>query len=117
MAKGYVSIQASTANTAGSTTPSTATPITVPSTTNATTVYVKMTNGSTAPTVACYAVIKGSVDAGTTYYVIATVYATTIASYVTDQAVSIPNDVGLVEVTFTGNTGQSVTVQSQLGYS
>lgn len=99
---------ASTSNTAGSTTNGTEW--------NASTAYggvlfAKITNGGTGPTVGCDFVVYLGESTGTKReYSRQT--APTTNSAVTEFEVDIPPGAMFVNVTFTGNTAQAVTVES-----
>lgn len=102
-------LQASTSNTAGSTT-------TGASWLDLTTKFggvaiLKITNGGTGPTVGCDAVLEISGDNSTPYeYSRAT--AGTTASTAYTFIVEIPIGVMYLRSKFVGNTGQSVTVEA-----
>jgi hypothetical protein len=83
---------------------------------------VKMTNGGTGPTAQCVcniliahnAALPTAGSAGTDWKTIATFGGDTTASKVTEQPVPIDPAIMCLEVEFTGNTGQSVTVEAYL---
>lgn len=101
-------IQASASNTAGSTTTS--------STLDLTTAYgagimAKITNGATGPTVACTATVNVSSDGATwKYFQAATAGVANNGVY--PFAFDLPAWVMYAQVVFTGNTGQTVTVEA-----
>lgn len=108
--KNLRTLQASTSNGAGSTTTGTAS--------NQTTalgclVTGKITNGGTGPTVGCNFAVLVSGD-NTNFKTLATYTAGTAASGVYEFAVEVPAGVQYVNAQFTGNTGQSVTVEAFL---
>lgn len=81
---------------------------------------IKMTNGATGPTVQCVAnimiahntVIPALASAGTDWKTIAVYSGGVTASYVTEIGLPIDPSVMCLEVEFTGNTGQNVTVEA-----
>jgi hypothetical protein len=83
---------------------------------------IKMTNGGTGPTAQCLcniliahnAVLPTAASAGTDWKTIATFGGDTTASKITEQAIPIDPAIMCLEVEFTGNTGQSVTVEAYL---
>lgn len=109
---------ASAANTAGSTTRGRL---------NMNAVYggtltFKMTNGGTGPTVQCIcniliahnATLPSAGSAGTDWKTIAQYGNGTTAGTITEISIPIDASVMCLEVEFTGNTGQSVTVEAFL---
>lgn len=109
----------STSNTAGSTTRST--PLDM-ETTYGGFLTIKMTNGGTGPTVQCVCNILVSHNAtppaagsaGTDWKTIASYAGGTTASAVTEVAMPIDPAIMALEIEFTGNTGQAVTVEAYL---
>lgn len=83
---------------------------------------VKITNGGTGPTVQCScnvlvahnATLPAAGSAGTDWKTIYTIGGGTTASAVTEIAIPIDPSVMALEVEFTGNTGQAVTVEAYL---
>jgi len=83
---------------------------------------IKMTNGGTAPTLQCVcnvliahnATLPAAGSAGTDWKTIATIGGGTVASYPTEVGFPIDPSIMCLEVEFTGNTGQSVTVEAYL---
>lgn len=83
---------------------------------------VKMTNGATGPTVQCTcnvlvahnATLPTAASAGTDWKTIYTFGGGTTANAVTEMAIPIDPSILALEVEFTGNTGQAVTVESFL---
>jgi hypothetical protein len=83
---------------------------------------IKMTNGGTGPTAQCLcniliahnAVLPTAASAGTDWKTIATVGGGTTASFITEVGFPIDPAIMCLEVEFTGNTGQSVTVEAYL---
>jgi len=83
---------------------------------------IKMTNGGTGPTVQCLcnilvahnAVLPAAASAGTDWKTIATIGGGTVASYPTELGIPIDPSIMCLEVEFTGNTGQNVTVEAYL---
>lgn len=83
----------------------------------------KITNGATGPTVQCQANIlaahnSGSTptaaSAGTDWKTLWSVGGGTIANAITEQSMEVGPGVMHLEVEFTGNTGQAVTVEAYL---
>ncbi len=83
----------------------------------------KITNGATGPTVQCQANIlaahnSGSTptaaSAGTNWKTLWSVGGGTIANAITEQSMEVGPGVMHLEVEFTGNTGQAVTVEAYL---
>lgn len=84
---------------------------------------LKMTNGGTGPTVQCTANVLVAHDSGSTpaaasagadWKTIWTVGGGTTANAVTEQSMDVPPGAMHLEVEFTGNTGQAVTVEAYL---
>lgn len=84
---------------------------------------IKMTNGATGPTVQCTANIlvahnSGSTptaaSAGADWKTLWSVGGGTTNSAVTEQSMDVPPGAMHLEVEFTGNTGQAVTVEAYL---
>jgi hypothetical protein len=111
--KSSSTIQASTANTAGSTLNSTTLDLT---TAYGAVITGTMTNGGTGPTIACTATCQVSLD-GTTFDTWAAVTGVTTASAVTAFAFEVPLHVIKTRVSFSGNTGQSVTCVARAQYT
>lgn len=75
----------------------------------------KITNGGTGPTVECVGFLESSPDNGTTAYRLGAVVAGgTTANAVTSGSSVIPAGTRYIRTVFTGNTGQSVTVEADL---
>lgn len=100
-------IQASASNSAGGTTNGTEVNL---STAYGLLVCGKITNGGTGPTVGCDMVVYVG-EATTTKREFSRQTAPTTNSAVTEFVVEIPPAAMFVNVTFTGNTGQAVTVE------
>lgn len=83
---------------------------------------IKMTNGGTAPTTQCVcniliahnATLPAAASAGTDWKTIASYGGGVVASYPTEIGISIDPSIMCLEVEFTGNTGQAVTVEAYL---
>jgi hypothetical protein len=83
---------------------------------------IKMTNGGTGPTTQCLCniliahntTLPTAASAGTDWKTIASYGGGTVASYPTEIGISIDPSIMCLEVEFTGNTGQSVTVEAYL---
>lgn len=83
---------------------------------------IKMTNGGTGPTVQCTAnvliahnaSIPAAASAGTNWKTIASYGGGTTASAVTEIGMPIDPSIMCLEVEFTGNTAQAVTVEAFL---
>lgn len=111
-------IFASAANTAGSTSRGT---IDL-ETTYGGYLTLKMTNGATGPTVQCTAnvliahnaTLPAAASAGTDWKTIASIGGGTTNNGITEFSIPIDHSVMALEVEFTGNTGQSVTVEAFL---
>lgn len=100
-------ILASSSNTAGSTTNGTELDL---STKYGALVCAKITNGGTGPTVGCDFVVYVGESTGTKRE-FSRQTAPTTNSAVTEFVVEVPPSAMFVNVTFTGNTGQAVTVE------
>lgn len=103
-------VAASTSNAAGGTTTGTAV--------NLTTAYggyltAKLINGGTGPTVACTMSVLVSGD-NSNWKTAATYSGDTVNSSTFEWGLEIPPGVMYVNVQFTGNTGQAVTVEAFL---
>ncbi|EFL53115.1 hypothetical protein DesfrDRAFT_0163 [Solidesulfovibrio fructosivorans JJ]] len=72
---------------------------------------LQITNGSTAPTVACTAYIDVSNDAGTTWRQWLAITAGLTASTAYTYPFSLPAEILYARARFGGNTGQGVTVE------
>lgn len=83
---------------------------------------LKITNGGTGPTVQCTAnvlvahnaTLPAAGSAGTDWKTIASYGGGTTASAVTEIGMPIDPSIMALEVEFTGNTGQAVTVEAYL---
>lgn len=84
---------------------------------------LKMTNGGTGPTVQCQANIlvahnsgatPTAASAGTDWKTLWRVGGGTTANAITEQSMEVGPGVMHLEVEFTGNTGQAVTVEAYL---
>lgn len=100
-------IQASGSNAAGATTNGTELDL---STKYGAIVCAKITNGATGPTVGCDFVVYVG-EATTTKREFSRQTAPTTNNAVTEFVVEVPPSAMFVNVTFTGNTGQAVTVE------
>lgn len=101
-------VLASTSNTAGSSTNGTEVDN---STKYGGVLFAKVTNGATGPTVACDFVVYLGESTGTKRE-FSRQTASTSNNAVTEFAVEIPPGAMFVNVTFTGNTAQAVTVEA-----
>lgn len=110
--KGAVTLKASGSNAAGATTNSSSLNMT---TYPGAVVTAQITNGATAPTVPCSAIVQVSSD-GTTWHTWAQGTAGLTASTAYSFSWEIPPPVMYVNVKFTGNTDQAVTVAAQAQY-
>lgn len=108
-----VAAQASTTNTAGSTTTGSWVDLTVA---YQAVVLARIVNGGTGPTLGCAAIVDLSPDNGTTIYLGAGGQATAgvanSAEY--DYQFELPPGTMYARTRFVGNTGQSVTVQADV---
>lgn len=111
--KASATLLASTSNAAGGTTNSTALDL---STAYGAVLSGTMTNGSTAPTIACTATCQVSID-GTTWDVWQSATASAAASTATAYAFEIPLHAIRVRVSFSGNTGQAVACLCRAQYT
>lgn len=101
-------IQSSASNTAGSTTTSSSLDLT---TAYGAGIMAKITNGGTGPTVGCTVTINVSSDNSTwKYFQAATAGVANSAVYA--FAFDLPPWVMYAQAVFTGNTGQTVTVEA-----
>lgn len=84
---------------------------------------LKMTNGATGPTVQCQANIlaahnsgatPAAAAAGTDWKTLWSVGGGTTANVITEQSMEVGPGVMHLEVEFTGNTGQAVTVEAYM---
>jgi hypothetical protein len=73
--------------------------------------YIKVTNGSTGPTVTTYAFIQCSPDNSNWYSFGGKLYATLGNSIVTSWTISIPEGIEYLKVTHGGNTVQNTTIR------
>lgn len=106
--KSASTIQASASNTAGSTTTSSSLDL---RTAYGAGIMVKITNGATGPTVACTATVNVSSDDSTWKYLQAATAGVAnngVYTFVFD----VPAWAMYAQVVFTGNTGQTVTVEA-----
>jgi hypothetical protein len=112
-------VAAATSNTAGSTTRGR---VDLNSAQGGGFLTLKMTNGGTGPTVQCAAnvliahnaTLPAAGSAGTDWKTIASYGGGTANSLVTEVGMPIDPSVMCLEVEFTGNTGQTVTVEAFL---
>lgn len=111
LTKSYTAMQASASNTAGSTTTPTAVLINY-----GISIIAKITNGGTGPTIGCDAVLEVSDDNSTFFELDRRTAGTTAsATYLFIFNLGIGGAGGdwkYVRIKFTGNTGQTVTVQA-----
>jgi len=103
-----VVFQASSANVAGGTTTGTGVDLTLG---YGCSVNVRMTNGISAPTLACNCYIQVSND-NADWYEYAVVYGNITASSVVEESVIIGKEHQYVRTVFKDNTGQTVTVEA-----
>ena len=83
---------------------------------------IKMTNGGTGPTTQCVcniliahnATLPAAASAGTDWKSIASYGGGTVANYPTEMGIPIDPSIMCLEVEFTDNTGQAVTVEAYL---
>lgn len=83
---------------------------------------LKMTNGATGPTVQCTAnvliahnaTLPATASAGADWKTIASIGGGTTNNGVTEFSIPIDHSIMALEVEFTGNTGQAVTVEAFL---
>ena len=83
---------------------------------------IKMINGGTGPTVQCTcniliahnATLPAAASAGTDWKTIASYGGGTVANYPTEIGIPIDPSIMCLEVEFTGNTVQAVTVEAYL---
>ena len=81
---------------------------------------LKMTNGATGPTVQCSAniliahnaILPTAASAGADWKTMHTIGGGTAANGITELAIPIDASIMNLEVEFTGNTGQAVTVEA-----
>lgn len=106
--KSASTIQASASNTAGSTTTSSSLDL---RTAYGAVITAMITNGSTGPAVGCSVTINISSD-NSTWKQFATATAGTANSGVYRFVFDIPAPVMYLQAVFTGNTGQTVTVEA-----
>ena len=84
------------------------------------TLSIKMTNGGTGPTIQCQANVlvahnaslPTAASAGTDWKTMTSIGGGTANNGITELVIPIPASTMCLEVEFTGNTGQSVTVES-----
>lgn len=101
-------LQASATNAAAATTNSSELDL---STTFGGLLTAKVTNGGTGPTLGCDVVIEVSANGGTTWYETMRVTGGTVANTAYSWGFVV-SDAMRVRVTFTGNTGQGVTIEA-----
>jgi hypothetical protein len=106
--KSAQTIQTGASNTAGSTTTASAVDLT---TDYGMLITAKITNGGTGPTVACDFVVEVSND-NSAWKTYARYSAGTTSSAVYEFAVDLPQSTMYARTVFTGNTGQTVTVEA-----
>jgi len=70
---------------------------------------LRITNGATGPTIGCSAIVEYSND-NTTWREVYRIMHVTTANATLTRSVSIPAEVMYARVTFSGHTGQGVTV-------
>lgn len=104
-------LQSSTTNTAGSTTTATAVGVTD---CYSATAILKITNGGTGPTVACSGYIETADSGGSDWFRIWGFTGPLSNSASMTVAFELPPGTNDVRSVFTGNTGQSVTVEATL---
>ena len=110
--KAASALQASTTNTAGSTTTSSSVNLT---TGYYATILAKVTNGTTAPTLPCAVTVNVSSDSST-WRQYAQQTAGLAASGVYSMAFDLPPSIMYAQVVFSGNTAQAVTVEALVEY-
>lgn len=104
-----LALQASATNTAGSTTTGSEFDV---SDSYGVAVTATITNGATGPTVGCSVRVEVRNSGSGTWYTWASGTAGTANNGVYSFAWDIPPTIARLRVVFTGNTGQSVTVQA-----
>lgn len=83
---------------------------------------MKITNGATGPTAQCEgrvliahsATLPAAASAGADWKTLYTFGGGVVANAVTEMSFHVPTSVMALEVEFTGNTGQAVTVEAML---
>lgn len=106
--KASATFQASASNTASSTTTGSSVDLT---TALGCVVMGKITNGATGPTVACDFIIEVSED-NSTWRELYRATSQTGNNVVTEFSARLPKEIMYARSKFTGNTGQTVTVES-----
>ena len=104
-------IQASTSNSAGSTTTGTAASV---STGGGGVLMARVTNGATGPTLGAVVTVLGGYPGGSTDRTLYQQLCQTTANAVTDVVLPIDAGIASINVVFSGNTGQAVTVDAYL---
>lgn len=102
-------IQSSTSNSAGGTTTSSARDV---SATFGGVLTARITNGGTGPTLPCECRVQGSHDSGTTWLELGRAAGGVANSTAYDLPFEVPAGVMRIRTSFTGNTGQAVTVEA-----
>jgi hypothetical protein len=105
---GAILVAPGTSNTAGSTTTSTSLDLT---TANGAVILANITNGGTGPAIGCSVTINVSSD-NSTWKRFATATAGTANNGVYWVPIEIPQAIMWAQVVFSGNTGQTVTVEA-----
>lgn len=112
LTKSNVSLLASTSNAAAGTTSGSWTDV---SGAYEGTVYIKVTNGATGPTIGLTAKVQRADDgSGTNTYDFAAITHDSANSAVASYAVRLPEGAQFIRVQGTGNTGQAVTLEARL---
>lgn len=101
--------QSSTTNTAGATTTGSLVSLTG---SYETLILARITNGATGPTVACSVIVDVTFDGGSNYREFDRAQAGVANNAVFDAAFLLPASAQGARTRFTGNTGQSVTVEA-----
>ena len=111
LTKTYVSsVTPGTSNAAATSTPGTVVPI---ATAYAAHALISIANGASAPTASCVGTVIGSAD-GTNFYTIGFLSGGIVASTTTTTIIEIPSSLQSVQVNFTGNLTNAVTVGAQI---
>ena len=74
-----------------------------------------MTNGATGPTLPCEILIEIKTHSGATFRELTTKVCTTTALQNHNFTLVIPKGIYQVQITFSGHTGQAVTVEATYG--
>jgi len=112
LTKSSAEVLASTSNSAGGTT--TGSWINVTDAYEGT-IWIKVTNGGSGPTVGLTARIDRADDgSGTNTYTLTSILHDTTNSSVGHYRVRLPEGVGYIRLVASGNTGQAVTVESRI---